>query len=302
MESYGAADGATDAAKTHQLHKRRRMNIGGICLSLFLVWLLFCVVYAARTFSIRYTQPVLSILVVIAGAIVVLLCLGLAIESIRRRRSSSHYEPMWYMFLFVTALLAFVLANIMGEWNYKTNMSEIYSMSHMNDYAWVDPTRMRGQQMMDAGSVFFLNSTIVDQRLGIGFRNDGIYCVAPITVGHTPLVSYDFWAVGMGCCSGAPGDFKCGQYDNPNAHGGLRLMKDDQRGFYRLAVQQAEATFNIHSDHPLFFHWVADPVAEANNSLADGWSWYMIGMFGHFLLQLFLVILASICYGKFGVY
>ena len=29
-----------------------------------------------------------------------------------------------------------------------------------------------------------------------------------------------------------------GEYENPNAHSGLRLLNDEQRSFYRLAVEQ----------------------------------------------------------------
>merc|ERR1719502_2180472 len=72
--------------------------------------------------------------------------------------------------------------------------------------------------------------------------NLDLYCVAPIVKGNAQLTSYDFWAVGVNCCSGAQSDFRCGEYTNPHSKSGLRLMKDDQRPFYRLAVQQSTST------------------------------------------------------------
>lgn len=280
------------------------MNVAGVFLSLFVPWILFCAVYAARTFAIRTTSPGLSLSIVLVGLLVAIIAIGLAVEAVRRkRRGDANYEPMWYIFLAFTSTLAWILAMGVGEWNWSTNMSMYLNMGHLNDYSAVDPARMRGQQMMDAGAVNFVNTTVVNTKLGMGFRNDEVYCVAPITsmIG-TPLASYDFWAVGMNCCSGAAADFQCGDYNNPSAHAGLRWMKDSQRAFFRLAVQQAEASYGIHAQHPLFFTWVQDPVGELSAYKSDGWKFYTLGMVGHFFIQLFLVVLALIGFAKVGTY
>ncbi|CAK0824554.1 unnamed protein product, partial [Prorocentrum cordatum] len=49
--------------------------------------------------------------------------------------------------------------------------------------------------------------------------------------------SVDFWAVGMDCCNQTSGEFWCGQVSNPRARAGMRMLRDDSRPFYALAVQ-----------------------------------------------------------------
>lgn len=60
--------------------------------------------------------------------------------------------------------------------------------------------------------------------------------MAPIVNGNAALATYDFWAVGLNCCSGVSSDFRCGEFNNQHARSGLRLMRDDQRPFYRQAL------------------------------------------------------------------
>ena len=79
-------------------------------------------------------------------------------------------------------------------------------------------------------------------------------------------------------------------------------MRDDQRAFFRLAVQQAESAYNVQAVHPLFFHWLQDPVAEVNSYQDDGFKYYLLGMFTHFAVQLFLVVVGVLAFSKIGYY
>lgn len=44
----------------------------------------------------------------------------------------------------------------------------------------------------------------------------------------------DFWAIGKNCCAGSKGgDFKCGAWSKRMAHGGLRLLNNQEISYYR---------------------------------------------------------------------
>jgi len=202
----------------------------------------------------------------------------------------------WAIFLFLAMLLAWTLGLQSGNYSYSLYLRPFYDIDGLNTYPQVDPSKFRGSQLMDAGRIVFTKDARLDVRRSMGFKNQDTYCVAPITVGNEnvtfkTLPSYDFWAVGLNCC-GDKGDFRCGEYNNPNAHAGLRLMRDDQRDFFRLAVQQAESAFNIKSVHPVFVHFMQDPVAEALSYQEEGLRYYFVGMCLHLLLQLALVAMA----------
>merc|ERR1740121_3126179 len=103
---------------------------------------------------------------------------------------------------------------------------------NLNTYSDVDPSQMKGQQLMDAGRIVFTQNSKLDIRRSMSFKNLDSYCVAPITIGnenttYAALASYDFWAVGINCCSDNTADFHCGEFDNSKAHAGLRLMRDE---------------------------------------------------------------------------
>merc|ERR1719378_285586 len=151
---------------------------------------------------------------------------------------------------------------------------------------------------MDAGRIAFRDGSKLDASKAFGFKNRDVYCVAPISRGNTTLASYDFWAVGINCCSGNNPDFRCGEYDNPRARGGLRFMKDDQRGYFRLAVQQAEATHQIKANYPLLFYWMQDPDARLASFRDAGFRYYLLAICGFFAFNLFSVVLAVIGFSR----
>jgi len=278
--------------------KRKRINMVAICINIFLPWMMFCGIFAALSFSFHYENPSAAWGLVGLGLVCVLISGGLAY------RKSAHLDrdPMWYKFVTITLLLAVILAAVFGDMNFWTNMQPYYDIDNLNNYPSVDPSTEKGQQLMDAGRVYFSDGTTLDLNRAMGFKNLDLYCVAPIVKGDEVLESYDFWAVGLNCCSGVSSDFRCGEFNNPHARSGLRLMRDDERPFFRLAVQQAEAAYKIQATHPLFFYWMQDPVAEMNSYRDDGFKYYLIGIFSHFSFNLFCVVCACFGFSRLGKY
>lgn len=285
---------------------RRQMNLVSMAIALFVPWLIFSGVFAVMSFSIHYQAPQIAILIAALCFLVIVMFGSYAVDGLRNKLShDSSQESGWYIFTTVTGLLAWSFALGAGNINFFRNMQPYYDVINLNFYPSVDPTRMRGQQLMDAGRMTFTPTSQLDLRYSMGFKNLDLYCVAPIAVHDangtvSRLESYDFWAVGLNCCSGEVPDFHCGEFNNARARSGLRLMRDELRPFFRLAVQQAEAAYNIKAVHPIFVYWLQDPVSEINAYQEDGFKYYMLGMFAHFSFQLFLVITAAIAFSKTG--
>jgi len=219
----------------------------------------------------------------------------MAYKSLRRKTPGGEAgrEPTWYAFIAATLLVGWTLALIFGNANFSSNMHPYYDVTNLNTYPGVDPSRTHGQQLLDAGRVVFTRSSALDLSKSFGFRNVDTYCVAPITASSERLASYDFWAVGVNCCSGNKPDFHCPGFDNPRIHAGLRLMDNSQREYFKLAVEQAEAAYRIRAASPIFFHWTEDPIGEMNRYQDSGFKYYLLGVMSFFALQLFLVVVFS---------
>lgn len=156
-----------------------------------------------------------------------------------------------------------------------------FDFDSMASYINIDPSKDRGQTYMDAGQVYFKEGTTVEASKAIAFQEDQIYCVAPIVQenmdsgadGSAKSLTksalkmpasgtVDFWAVGLNCCDPSGLNFKCGESKNPLARAGIRVLREDTRPFFLMAVQEWTAWLQLPSKHPLFFHWVQDPLAQ----------------------------------------
>jgi len=287
-------------------------------------------VFGVTAFHLHFARPTLCwLLVGVAVTFVLGLCFA-AGPAFKAKLKHEDLEPSWLIFLSITTAAAVVLGAVFGSMIYTSFMERYYEYLNLNDYNSVDVTKLRGEQLMDGARFTFVPGTSLDLRKGMGFKNVNNYCVAPITFVEngvpSELRNYDFWAVGLNCCSDDntdtaysrtltddntytskplsrnSQDFRCGQYNNTKARGALRVLEDDDRAFYRLAVQQAEERYHVKALHPLFLYWTEDPVQEMESWKEDGHKFFFIGMIVHFCFQLLLVSLGVLGFRKMGHY
>lgn len=263
----------------------RRPALPALVACLFVPWLIFIVTFWLRSFELRRDAEAL---VSVLSCCLLLPVLVFAWMTLNLAQSG---DPKLMAFLTTTSLLAWMFAFFVGGWNYDSFMRPYYDINNLNVYPSVDPSKYVGSQLMDAGMIQFTPGSALNLQKSLGFRNGDVYCVAPIVSSAKSNQSIvDFWAVGLNCCSGHLPDFRCGEYTNPLARWGLRLMDDSKRNMFRLAVKEAEATFKLKAPHPVFLYWLSDPTAEVNAYQDDGFKYFTMFVFTSFSIQFFLVV------------
>lgn len=288
---------------------RKSLNIVGVMIALLLPWCIFAGVFALASFWMRFSRPVLAYSMLAAlflGGVLVPILL-MANGQKKKFAEPLSYQPTWYIFLSVTCLVAFIFGWMAGDQNYIGFMHPYYSLTYLARYDDIDTNVATGQQVMDGGRITFKNTTALDLGHSMGFKNHDVFCVAPIITksslaGRTTnqLPTVDFWAVGENCCSGVQADFHCKGFADPAANGAIRLMgnQEEARALYRLAVQQAEATYKLTATHPLFFEWVHNVDESTWEFAQSGYINFLSGICTYFLVQLFIVIVAMLAFSK----
>jgi len=292
-QAYGSLQGWKP--KDDFFSKPRSLNLVAIISNIFFPWLAFVLIFWALAFYLRHEQPFFAWLVVACGV------LAVAASAFSAWRLQQRGRPVgWYGYFAVSMFISVALSTSLANMTYRAFMEPVYdSLFDLKDYKDVSPNREKGAQLMDAGYVSFSKGSAIDFRKAMSFRDRKTYCVAPISDGQDKMANYDFWAVGVDCCSGVSTDFRCGEYNNPYARSGLRLLRDEERPFYRLAVEQAEAAYGIRSAHPQFFTWVEDPEEIIGKWRSFGFKCFVLGILGHFGLSV-LCVLAALFGFQFG--
>lgn len=279
---------------------RKRLNKCAIFVCIMLPWAIFAGTQWLWASEVHYFHGYQACFIVSCLLFVGILFLAKAWLSKRKQAAlEGEEDPTWYLFLAVACVLAWVLGLTCGMLNYSQNMAPYFHLHDLNVVQGVDPATSGGQEFLDASTIVFNNGSHVDQSLSLAFKDSTLYCVAPITVGSLPFATYDFWAVGTNCCNPFGGQFWCGgQVSNPDAHSGLRLMNENERPFYRLAVEQAEAEYKIVGRHPLFFHWVLEPTGKMEGYRHSGWKMMGIHALWYLIFQCILVYVVANSYAK----
>lgn len=170
----------------------------------------------------------------------------------------------------VSIIVAFwlLLAIIVGAWvglfAYDFGIREYWTAQRLEARGNVLPSEPAGAYG-NAGEIVFADEARVDPGKAVGFKDDSVYCVAPVA-SDAPMDTVQFWAAGVDCC-GARGSFICDDAWNPKAHSGVvirnstfRFMGADVHAKYMQAVKLAEVTYSIASaEEPIFVRWVANP-------------------------------------------
>lgn len=282
----------------------KQLKRRSLCTMIFFPFVLFALLYADLCFKIHYNLPILCWTLAALGLIVVLMIGGIVFK-----KAQVHgFGPSWVGFLFLSSLFSAIAGPVLGDINYWTNFAAYYDLVNLNQYQSVDPMASTGQAMMDAGVIRFKERAGLDLSKSVHFVNLDTYCAVPIVNYETliagpnaTVASYDFWAVGLNCCPRNTTKqvvFNCGAVESLTARDGLRLMDEEQRDYFRLAVQQAEAQFKITAKHPLFFYWTEDAHADMHEYWVYGNRYFFMGIFAFFSFQIFLLILATTLAGQ----
>jgi len=311
--SYASSTSLLSPLNKMQHRGKHRINLASFMVSLFLPWILFVILFLALSASFHRSHPGVTWLCMAIGGVLCFTAGCYAFPNTLGFSKLQSREPNWCAFLFVTMCVAWLNALVFGLVNQNLTPafgSELWDsgIQNMNTYSSIDPSRIRGNQVMDAGRLTFAQNATLDVSKAMSFRKDDIYCVAPVTMGTATLASYDFWAVGKNCCGRQPVTFRCGDDHNPRRTAGIRLLDDNSRSYFRLAVQQAEAVYHIKAVHPIFFKLVEDRLSSAASSdflrqLERDMSQHvkrnvMLGIGAFFLWQLFCVICAAFFFSK----
>ena len=152
--------------------------------------------------------------------------------------------PVWK---FALCLLSVPVGSLVGHYLWQHYWQQYSEVSLLKAYRGIDPAVVPGSQIQDAGAVDFASAGIDSEHAGCFMNAGHTYCIAPIVTNGTMLHniagaprygSYDYFAVGVDCCSCPDINFRCGAWQHPWSEGGIRSTDLAARPFYRQVKYQ----------------------------------------------------------------
>jgi len=298
---YGSTTGPT---KSDVSSSEFAITVAQLAFLIMIPWAIFAGLSWTLISLELYLHPRLRIIVVASGfALVILMGVAALLARgrwLRKGGKLAASEPRylrdftWWGALAILSVGALLAGLVMGDVISSQYMNAYYDTTTLDYYDNVDPARVQGQQLLDAGRIIFSRGSHLNLNLSMGFKNSVTYCVAPIvSIGPLP-VAFDFWAAGKDCCSETGANFSCGA-GGSEARGGIRQMSQDDTENWKLALQEAQAAHHIETAHPLFFEWVADPVGEINSKKDSAENLYQNANFFFLVITASLVITGYSC-------
>jgi len=296
--NYQLEDGASHygAVEAHKLlgnvkrPEKKPASISLILGCLFVPLLIFIATYYMMSFYPRYLSNYLAYGV---AGILLLVSLGFGVLAFNATEKTGG-DPLWLGLLSLLCVVAWIWAFLYGNSSFYDHMQPYYDLQQLNVYQGVDPSTMNGNQFMDFGILGFVESASVARNLSMAFKNGDTYCAAPLRVNASVPESYDFWAVGINCCS-SQHDYNCGEF---KAHSGLRVARESLRSFYQLTVQQAAATYDIPVNNPIYFEMVTDPADRINGRQDEALKNFLSAGFCFLCVEAVVVFIAAFAFSK----
>jgi len=207
-------------------------------------------------------------------------------------------DDTWFLFLAVAIAISALTGLAVGCIIFDGYSQPYYTLSQLHSYKDVDPIAA-GKAYLDAGAIDFKKESFVDRAHAVGYKDNTVYCVAPIKLGSDEVANNDFFAVGTNCCSGFPGDFNCYEHRNDReAHGGLRIIDEANIPGFKLAASQAGAEFGKNSPNPIFLKWVQDPSERLASYYRDAKWTYAISLLAFIVSEAAIVGMMAMVFWK----
>lgn len=287
-----------DAVKKERRGKsgEQKNNWSVVFATTILPTISFAWVYYNFAFEFRRRHPETALCVGFG----LVACVGLACMYTAWHRLKHRHPGRDYLHLGLALWAGACFGLLLGDRTYSEYLASYYGFQDLDTYINIDPDVDKGSSYTDAGMVYFKEGTTVSTTASAAFRNSLTYCVAPIVRSAetgangefvaTTSGAVDFWAVGTDCCDPDGKNFHCGEVDSVLARSGVRFLREDQRDFFVLAVQQWASGVGLPVRHPLFFTWVQDPLLETDGFLAQGQKAFTTHVM-QFLLAAFILAL-----------